>query len=135
MERPKSYKTKNQRILEEYIETLGDTHFTANDAVMHLKGRGEAISVATIYRQLEKMVLAGRLRKYSLGDMDGACFQKVKDTGECREHYHLKCTKCGTVIHLQCKEVDDFWKHLYEEHHFLIEPGNTVYYGVCKSCQ
>ena len=50
-------------------------HMTAEDVAEALKKENIAISAATIYRQLEKLVSAGLVRKYVTSPEEPACFQ------------------------------------------------------------
>ena len=76
----------------------------------------------------------GSVRKYLCEEGKSACFQYVGDSEECRLHFHLKCIKCGKLIHLECDYLSDLEKHISEHHKFTVDNTKTVLYGVCEDC-
>lgn len=130
------YKTKQQELLKAYlIETKGK-HFTAEDIRVHFENKEIAIGIATIYRQLEKLVSEGQVQKYYIDEHSACCFEY---TGESRAdmdtpHFHLKCEQCGNLFHVECEELLEIQNHLLTEHGFSINPLRTVFYGTCKDC-
>ena len=80
-------------------------------------------------------VADGTVRKYLLETGDSACYEYVGERKQaCAAHFHCKCEKCGTLIHLHCDELSEIGKHLYNEHHFKLDPKRTVFYGLCENC-
>ncbi len=35
---------------------------------------------------------------------------------------------------MHCDELEQIQGHLYEEHHFKLNPLRTVFYGICEEC-
>jgi Fur family ferric uptake transcriptional regulator len=135
--RPPQYHTRQGQIVLDFMRTLGDRHVTVNELVRRFAEEGEAgagISQTTIYRQLEKLLAQGRIRKYFLQDGESACYQYVEDESACREHFHLKCEVCGALIHADCELLDTIDRHLLADHDFKINALKTVLYGTCKKC-
>ena len=126
------YKTRQGELILEYLKTSEKPHLTAGDIAAHLRESG-AVGVATVYRQLDKMVEAGLVRKYSLDG--GACYQYVGEGGGCREHFHLKCLGCGALIHVDCEFLGGLAPHILEHHGFQVDNRRTVMYGLCKECR
>ena len=83
---------------------------------------------------LKKLCASGEVRKFTGGDGDSACYQYAGKNAECREHYHLKCTECGKLIHAECKFLSELSAHIYNEHGFKVDGSRTVLYGVCGDC-
>ena len=111
-------------------------HFTAEDVSAYFQKQNISIGIATIYRQIEKFVAMGVVQKYFLGEQNAACFQYMG--GECHKevsHFHLKCEKCGTLIHLECHDLEQLSSHLMAEHGFALDPFRTVFYGLCENCR
>jgi Fur family ferric uptake transcriptional regulator len=106
MKRPINYNTKQCEAVLAYISSLGGSHVTAAQIVEHFENEEIAISRTTIYRNLEKLTQSGKLRKYNIDEVSGACFQYVDKNIECHEHFHLKCDSCGELLHLQCETLD-----------------------------
>ena len=128
------YKTKQgERILETLIRNE-DRHLTAEEICVLLKEEGAAVGTATVYRNLEKLVAEGTIRRYRLDEGESACYQYIGD-GSCHEHFHLKCLGCGEVIHLECDYLDELNSHLLEHHSFHLDRTKIVLYGLCSVCR
>lgn len=107
---------------------------TAED-ISHILGeRGCPVGKATVYRHLEKMLHEGSVRKFVLHDGESACYQYVGDSADCCNHYHLKCSECGKLLHVECGFLDKVAEHIFEHHGFTLSEENTVLYGVCAEC-
>ena len=135
--RPPQYHTRQGQIILDYMRTLGDSHVTVNQLVRRFAGAGDAgpgISQTTIYRQLEKLLAQGKIRKYLPGEGESACYQYVEDGSGCREHFHLICDRCGALIHVDCDRLEEIRAHLLLEHKFQIDLLKTVLYGTCDAC-
>lgn len=111
-------------------------HMTAEDIAETLKKNGIAVSVATIYRQLEKLVSSGKVRKYVTSPEEPACYQYMNDrNAACTKHFHLKCTSCGKLFHVSCPYLDKLENHILAHHGFSVDNTRTVLYGVCENCR
>lgn len=128
----REYSTKQRGVILELLKSTS-THVTASDILNRLKEKNINISTATVYRTLDKLEGEGVLKKMSLGDGLGACYQYTKDS-ECSQHFHLKCIECGELIHLSCEFLSEMEKHIFSEHSFTISAGKTVIYGKCAKC-
>ncbi len=139
MEKKAQYKTKQRAELEEYLASTKGSHVTAADICAHFRSRDKRIGTTTVYRRLEELVSAGEVKKYFIDETSSACFEYIgpggDPTAECRACYHLKCEKCGRLIHLDCKEITALENHITEHHGFRIDPARTVFYGICEECE
>ena len=130
-----TYKTRQQELLFSYLSEMQGKHFTAEDVRAHFEEKKISIGIATIYRQLEKLVNEGKIQKYFIDDHSAACFEySGEECNQSEQHFHLKCELCGRLIHLECDELQDLGSHLKTEHGFVINPLRTVFYGVCTDC-
>ena len=130
------YKTKQQELLLSCFKAMQGRHFTAEDVSAYFQKQNISIGIATIYRQIEKFVAMGVVQKYFLGEQNAACFQYMGE--ECHKevsHFHLKFEKCGTLIHLECHDLEQLSSHLMAEHGFALDPFRTVFYGLCENCR
>lgn len=132
--RPSNYTTKQGEAVLAYIRSLKDRHVTASEIVEHFEKNDVSIGRTTIYRQLEKLVQDGKVRKYSFDLSAGACFQYVDECKFCEEHYHMKCENCGKIIHLQDEIMSAVAAHILRVHEFEVNVMKTVFYGKCRSC-
>ena len=130
------YKTKQREELLEYLSMIPGKHITVNDICNHFKREGRNIATATVYRQLEKMVDEGIVKKYIIDANSPACFEYSPEEEECGPEvcFHCKCEECGRLIHLHCEELEEIKEHLMADHGFFINPLRTVFYGLCEQC-
>ncbi|MGI6579424.1 MAG: Fur family transcriptional regulator [Saccharofermentanales bacterium] len=130
------YKTQQKTELMSYLESMKGKHVTVNQIIEYFSEIGVQIGVTTIYRQLNKLVDSGHVKKYFIDEISGSCFEFVDHNCEnpVQDHFHLKCENCDQLIHFQCKEVTELQKHVKAEHGFIIDPVRTVFYGICEKC-
>lgn len=129
-----SYKTKQRELILRYITSCASAHFSADDVVEHLRTQGAPVGKSTVYRYLDKLVESGTVRRFYLGEGMGACYQYAGGDCGCQEHFHLKCLRCGKLIHLECGYLCDIRQHIFSEHRFSIDNSKTVFYGICGDC-
>ena len=90
----------------------------------------------------EKEMLSARARQEGYGDFSDvaeaggkAVYQYVELGQHCEEHLHLKCVKCGCIIHLDCGFMDEIAEHIQKDHGFQLQCKNSILYGICKDCR
>ena len=127
------YITRQRKIIEQYIVSMGDGHFTVDSLCAALLQNGETVGRTTVYRCVEKLKNEGKLRKYIQNAGESACYQYINDD-HCHEHFHLKCEKCGSLIHMNCDEMNSLVEHIKSHHGFSLNPLKTVIYGICEDC-
>lgn len=125
------YITKHKLVVINCLKKNSDTHLTIEQIGELLKGK---VPLATLYRIMDQLVLEGLVRKYIIDRNNSACFQYIGDGNE-HSHFHLLCTKCGRLFHLECREVNHLLKHIEDEHGFSVDISKVNLYGICKDCQ
>lgn len=131
----KTYKTKQKANIIKYLQDNKDKHNTVENILLYFKSINEPIGKATVYRHLDNLVEENKVRKYISSESGGAaCYQYIDNENSCIEHYHMKCIKCGCLIHLNCKELGALSKHIFKEHEFTLDLCRTTLYGTCKKC-
>ena len=126
------YKTKGALAVRQLMEKTHQAHVTAEEVHRRLEREGVRMGLTTVYRQLERLVEEGAVRKI-YGDRSGFCYQLAGDA--CREHYHMVCTACGKLAHLDCDVAEGLFRHITEHHGFAVDLGRTVLYGSCADCR
>ncbi|MGI5172892.1 transcriptional repressor [Treponema sp. OMZ 840] len=133
-----SYNTKQREHIIHFLKDAQNRHFTAEEIHYALSNAGSTAvkspALATVYRTLDKLVKDGCLRKYIGGEGGKACYQYISEDAECAEHYHLKCTNCGILIHLNCDKIGTLVSHIRRKHSFVLDTSRTVLYGLCADC-
>ena len=95
MKREAGYNTKQKENLLEYLIKNKQKHTNVQEISAFLSAEGTPVGVATIYRQLDRLVEQGLVRKYSFDGKTSACYQYMQDDDQCRSHFHLNCLSCG----------------------------------------
>lgn len=129
-----SYKTRQRQAILDFLIANKNSHVTVGSISDYMEQEGTHIGVTTIYRHLDKLLEQGMVRKYTIDGTTSACFQYAGTKEECHEHFHLKCERCGRLIHLECTHVKEMCSHIFNEHGFQIDLFRTVFYGICSEC-
>ena len=123
------YKTKQRdAVLRFFMEHAGSC-FTVRDVYAAVDA-GES----TVFRAITSLTEAGLLRKFTAGNGRGECACYQYDGGR-PGHIHLKCERCGELIHMDCAFMETILSHFLNEHGFSVDSGRTVIYGLCASCR
>lgn len=130
-----SYNTKQGEVILSFLKKEPGKHFTADELIAKLAEDGKPVGKATVYRHLDKLVKRGEARRYIVEEGQSACYEYIGDEHNCAEHYHLKCSRCGDLLHVECGFLDEVAAHILEHHGFTISPERTVLYGVCEKCR
>ena len=116
----KPYTTKTRQIILEYLKSQKAVTVSVADIEKYLKTEGIKVNTTTVYRYL---------------DSDKAVFQFAGEEKKCTEHLHLKCIRCGKVVHLDCDFMDEFKEHLYKDHGFRLHCSGDMLHGICQDCE
>jgi Fur family ferric uptake transcriptional regulator len=125
------FKLTNQRL--RIVETIFATtdHFTADDLYDVLRGNGENVSKATVYRTLSLLCEGGIIESQDFGR--GPLHYEAK-LGS-RHHDHLICTVCAKVVEFRVPELEDLQQKVAKARGFTIESRSLRIFGTCKSCR
>ena len=124
------YSTRQGTLILSYLEkNIGP--YTADELAERLHSR---VGKATVYRHLERLCDAGLVRKFFPAEGVSASYQYVGGHGDCKRHYHMVCSRCGRLFHLDCEQLKELTEHIKERHGFLLDPERTILYGICADC-
>ena len=110
MPEKQNYNTKSRKYILEFLESRRDCTVSAAEVVNHLKSNGISINQATVYRY-------------------------IQPEQNCGGHIHIKCLKCGRIMHLECDFMEDIRRHLEDEHSFTLSCDGSILYGICGDCK
>ena len=125
------YNTKQNDRVTAVLRQAGGAHLTAEDIATALA----PIGMSTVYRQLDRLCEQGVVRRFFVEEGVRACYQYVGEDCACHHHYHLKCSVCGKLLHVECHFLDEMAAHILSHHGFTVQPEKTVLYGVCEACR
>ena len=125
-----AYMTKPRKRLLTYLQSHPDETLSAGQISQDLS----EISVSAVYRNLSAMEEEGSVRRVSKAGSREVFYQYL-DAGQCREHIHLSCKKCGKTFHMGQDETEELVKSIAALDRFAVDRSETVLYGLCEQCQ
>ena len=128
------YSTRQKREMLRFLKERDMQHFSVDDVVFEMRGRGEKIGRTTVYRYLEMLAEQGEVRKYQ-GLQGVTQYQHVEDDARCDAHFHIVCSRCGNLFHVDCALMSKMARHLMEEHGFMLDPRESILVGLCEKCR
>jgi len=88
------------------------------------------VSHQAVYDVLRALTSAGLLRKIQPAGSVARYESRVGDN-----HHHVVCRSCGAIADVDCAVGDTPCLTAAEDHGFLIEEAEVVYWGTCSDCQ
>ncbi len=128
-----TYKTDSKRGLVDFMARHADRHFTVDEIINEMTKEGLSPSKSTVYRLVSKLTCDGTLRRFESADKDRFVYQYAAFEHNCEMHFHLKCIKCGKLIHMECEKMTHLKEHILSYHGFLIG-GEAMINGICFDC-
>lgn len=127
------YRTKQKELIHSFFIKHRSNCVTA----LELKDifQDEKIGLTTIYRCLQALEEENVIRKFISEHSNSATYEFIENDKYSNSHYHLKCTNCDNIIHLECSNFTNLSSHIAKEHQFAIDPMKTTIYGTCASCE
>ena len=128
------YSTRQKRELLKFLKERSLQHFSVDEVVFEMQDRGEKIGRSTVYRYLELLAEQGSVRKYQ--SVQGITqYQHVENAANCDDHFHMMCSRCGNLMHVDCALMRSMSEHLMKDHGFMLDPRETILVGVCEKCR
>ena len=112
MKRSGTYSTKSRQEIMKYLEASAGKTVSASDILNHLQAVGLNVSPTTVYRNLDRLYEEKKILKYVAEKGEKAVYQLEAEGRHCAEHLHLKCVRCGKIIHMDCDFMDEVREHL-----------------------
>ena len=130
----KSYRTLGRQRIGKFFAENPDRQFTTEEICLEINGDAE-LGKSSIYRHLSELCAAEVIQKYHSAERNCHVYQYVGAECDCRNHFHGKCIQCGAIEHLACGDSKTFTDHLMQEHGFEVYCGQSIIYGLCKTCR
>ncbi len=129
-----TYNTKQKKIIYDFLSQNNDELLTCDEILDGLKKQSTPVGKATLYRFLDMLVSTGDARKIIDDSKKSAAYQLLNKEMNCDGHMHLKCTSCGSLVHLGCDFMHSVGEHILKHHEFRIDNSRTLIYGLCSKC-
>jgi len=85
-----------------------------------------AVSLMTVYRNLNKLVKDGSVFPFHVGNVQHFC-------GNPESHFHLLCVDCGTIEDGHDRKISNMLKQI-KLNDFSILPNGMIIKGLCNNC-
>jgi Fur family ferric uptake transcriptional regulator len=95
-----------------------------------MKNKNYRVSRATLYNTIELLLECNLVVKHQFGK-NIAVFEKAY---ECRQHDHLICTQCGSVIEFCDPRIQEIKSTASKSMNFKITHHSLYFYGICSKC-
>ncbi|MDD3238471.1 MAG: Fur family transcriptional regulator [Candidatus Gastranaerophilales bacterium] len=122
-----NYSKQRELILETLTQNV--VHPSADYIYNILKKTYPNISLATVYRNLNKLAELGVIKK-----IEGLEASDHFDHNTF-EHYHLICIECGRIFDVPADIAPDICEKLEEKTGFKVIKHEITFRGVCPECQ
>lgn len=129
------YKTEQKKELISFLRKNSHRAFTIDEMCKAMDDDPTLISPpgkSTVYRLIPKLLEDNTIKQFS-NNTNRRVYQIVGDEG-CHRHIHLKCTRCGKILHTTAEVTDSLCKSIASSNDFCISTGETVLFGLCKDC-
>ena len=125
---PATKRSKQRDCILSYLMSVR-SHPTADQIYLDARRVDGKISRGTVYRNLNRLVEAGRVRRVSIpGKAD-------RFDHTLQNHAHAVCTVCGTVSDVLPQALPLLEEFLQQDCGFTVRRMNLVLEGVCPRCR
>ncbi len=103
-------------------------HPTADTVYSILKNKGEKVSLATVYRNLNNLANSGEIKRFKTSE------KTERFDSTTMPHYHFLCKHCGIVYDLPIEIAEDVSKNA-NKLGFKVTEYDMMLGGICPECQ
>jgi len=126
------YMTSHKKKILDFLIRNRSRHFTVEEIIEALAAGETRPGKSTVYRQISALLDDGVIRRFEAPGESSFVYQYAAGI-DCEHHFHLKCSRCGKLVHMECDRLHDVRTHILKDHGFLIG-GSSVIYGICAAC-
>ncbi|NPV93078.1 MAG: transcriptional repressor [Firmicutes bacterium] len=118
---------QRQAILEAFTDD--QVHLSAEEVFLLVRASQPAISLGTVYRNLDLLTRQGALQQFVMADGT----RKYERASE--HHHHLVCIGCGQAENIPECPLDQRIRGYTRESRFQVVRHSFEVYGYCVGCQ
>ena len=108
---------------------LSSEPLSAGEVHKMLQKRGVKVRLSTIYRNLDKFLKKGLIRRLKY-DSEEVHYEILEN----EHHHHLICVECEDIVPLDCP-LSGYEKKLRKETNYKIVEHEIKVYGFCPDCR
>ncbi len=105
-------------------------HVTADAVAESVRAEVGAISLQAVYDALGALAEAGLVRRIQPAGSPARFEARVGDN-----HHHVVCRACGRIADVDCAVGDAPCLTAADDHGFVIDEAEVLYWGHCPQCQ
>jgi Fur family transcriptional regulator, ferric uptake regulator len=121
--------TRHQQGLLDYLKQSSGTLVSAQDLYLALRGLGQGMGLATVYRSLDVLKREGLIQVRLLPSGESVYSMMQHD------RHHLTCLQCGVIVPIDACPVHHLEEQLSVSHRFKINYHLLEFFGLCEGCQ
>lgn len=122
--------TQSRRAIMDHIFSE-DKHFSAEQLLEELRGMGQAVSKATVYRTLSMLAEGGLILEH-----DFNTGEKIYEVATDKPHHdHFYCDRCGKIVEFYEPLEEDMIHAAAKKHDFEVTSHVMKIYGLCGECR
>lgn len=107
-----------------------EPHRTADAIADDVRNELGTVSRQAVYNSLAALVEKGLVRRIQPASSPALYEDRVGDN-----HHHLICRNCGAIKDIDCAVGYAPCLTPSDDHGFLIDEAEVIYWGICPSCQ
>jgi Fur family transcriptional regulator, stress-responsive regulator len=112
------------------LETVRDgDHLDVEAIAAAVRDRIGHVSLQAVYEALHALTAAGLIRRIEPAGSPARFEGRVGDN-----HHHVVCRSCGAVADVDCAVGEAPCLTASDDHGFLIEEAQVIYWGLCPGC-
>jgi Fur family transcriptional regulator, stress-responsive regulator len=112
------------------LETVRDgDHLDVEAIAAAVRDRIGHVSLQAVYEALHALTAAGLIRCIEPAGSPARFEGRVGDN-----HHHVVCRSCGAVADVDCAVGEAPCLTASDDHGFLIEEAQVIYWGLCPGC-
>ena len=105
-------------------------HGTADEIEAFVRADIGAVSRQAVYDALGTLTDRGLIRRIQPARSPARYEDRVDDN-----HHHLVCRICGLAVDVACAVGSAPCLQAAEDHGFVVDEAEVIYWGVCPNCQ
>jgi Fe2+ or Zn2+ uptake regulation protein len=107
----------------------GHPHADTDSIIGAVRADLPEVSHQAVYDSLHTLTDAGLVRRIK---PSGSVARYESRTGD--NHHHVVCRSCGVIADVDCSVGDTPCLTAADDHGFVIDEAEVVYWGLCPSC-